>query len=174
MDMGDKTVICGRNPDACKLWFAWKMTGDAGWSARVDKGIELAINMGKYAESGNFNGRFQLVLEPSFTNVCFWYLPPSLKNLNPAKLENGSEDWNKVHKVAAGIKKTMQERGLAMIGFQSVALDRPMEEAFPNFFRMVIAGCAILNDAGLAKTLHDIDNIGCELFESECRGARGE
>jgi len=168
MDMGDKTVICGRNPDACKLWFAWKMTGDKGWSERVDKGIDLARDMADYAINGeNFQGKFQLVADVSFTNICFWYVPKSLSHLDPSKVKKGTEEWEALHKVAAGIKKVLQERGLAMIGFQSVPLDKSDDEAYPNFFRMVVSGVAQLTASVLRKELDDIARIGEELYNDE-------
>ena len=30
-DTGDKTIQCGRRPDAFKLWLAWKAKGEVGF-----------------------------------------------------------------------------------------------------------------------------------------------
>jgi hypothetical protein len=144
------------------------MTGDQGWSDRVDKGIDLARDMADYAINGeNFEGRFQLVADVSFTNICFWYIPKSLSHLDPSKVKKGTEEWEALHKVAAGIKKVLQERGLAMIGFQSVPLDKSVDEAYPNFFRMVVSGVAQLTASVLRKELDDIARIGEELYNDE-------
>ncbi|KAF4530577.1 hypothetical protein B566_EDAN006783, partial [Ephemera danica] len=55
-DSGDKSVQCGRKTDAYKLWLMWR--------ARGDKGLG-----------------FELVL-PEFqcTNVCFWFIPESMRD----------------------------------------------------------------------------------------------
>ena len=37
---------------------------------------------------------FRLILEPECTNVCFWYIPPSLRNQEETK-----EWWDKLGKV---------------------------------------------------------------------------
>ena len=40
--------------------------------------------------------RFRLVLDaPSFTNLCFWYLPPSLASFEPHKLKGTA--WAALH-----------------------------------------------------------------------------
>jgi len=56
-DTGDKTIQCGRRPDAFKLWLGWKakvrivilrqsiqniIQGKLGFSAHVDKCLEIA------------------------------------------------------------------------------------------------------------------------------------
>jgi len=169
VDIGDKTVMCGRMPDGCKLWFAWKAIGDQGWTDRIDKAVDLINDMVLYSQRKDvFKGRFKTVIGHNFTNFCFWYLPAHLAHLSPGDLTKESGDWSRVHEVAKQIKRTMQIRGLAMIGFSSVCLNQKPSNPYPNFFRMVLAGVDVLTTEGLYKTLRDIDNIGSELFS--CKG----
>ena len=41
-DTGDKTIQCGRRPDAFKLWLGWKAKGTTGFESHVDKCFRLA------------------------------------------------------------------------------------------------------------------------------------
>jgi glutamate decarboxylase len=129
-DSGDKTIQCGRKTDMFKMWVLWKELGDAGLERVVDRCFELRDFVANKIRSDK-TGAWQLVYEPSCTNVCFWYVPKSLRPFNYAK---ASEDQKAaLNKVAAYIKATMQREGDALIGFQAVN-DRP------NFFRLVFAG----------------------------------
>ena len=77
LDLGHKSMQCGRRPDALKLWLCWKRMGTAGFAAR----LELARDLAEYL-AGRLAGdsRFALVPpRPASFNVCFWYLPPSLR-----------------------------------------------------------------------------------------------
>ncbi|KAF3845513.1 hypothetical protein F7725_008676 [Dissostichus mawsoni] len=41
LDVGDKTVQCGRKDDCLKLWLMWKAVGSIGLAERVDKAFNL-------------------------------------------------------------------------------------------------------------------------------------
>ncbi|KAJ0065914.1 hypothetical protein NL108_000159, partial [Boleophthalmus pectinirostris] len=85
-DTGDKSIQCGRKPDAFKLWLLWKALG----SNRLEQRVERALAM---AQSVTHMHTRTLTHIPEYTNVCFWYVPPSLRNV-PV----GPEFWNKLHK----------------------------------------------------------------------------
>lgn len=162
MDIGDKTIQCGRLPDSFKLWLAWKHLGDSGWAARVDKSIALAEHMAaKMVEPGRYRGRFRLVAPRSFANLCFWYFPPALEEFDPHAVEAGSAQWLRLHNVAQQIKSRMQARGQALIGFQSIPLGS--SDPVPNFFRMVFASVWTVTEADVEGTLADIDAAGSDL-----------
>jgi len=151
-DLGDKTIQCGRRADAFKLWFAWKALGDAGWSRRVDHCVELAVHFEhRLAASG---GEFVLAKPRTYANVCFWYVPPSMRPWNPATASD--EDKAAMGRVAVEIKAEMQRRGLAMIGFQ------PLDD-LPNFFRIVFPSGINTSKADLDKLLASIAEIGEKL-----------
>lgn len=42
LDMGDKSIQCGRKVDCLKLWLMWKAIGTCGFSERVNKALALA------------------------------------------------------------------------------------------------------------------------------------
>lgn len=69
---------------------------------------------------------FQLLLEPEYANICFWYIPPSLR-----KMEDGPEFWQKLHQVAPIIKERMMKKGSMMLGYQP-------HRGKVNFFRQVV------------------------------------
>jgi hypothetical protein len=51
---------------------------------------------GRYlAEEIKKRDGFRLVMEPEYTNVCFWYIPPSLRDM-----ADGPEFWRNVHAVS--------------------------------------------------------------------------
>lgn len=163
LDIGDKTIQCGRLPDSFKIWLAWKHLGDQGFKERTDKAVDLIEHVRMRMEGGgSFKGHFKLVIQPQFLNICFWYFPPSIKEFDAHAAEPSSESYQKLHKVAIGVKNKMQEDGKALIGFQSVPITG--EKPLPNFFRLVLPSVWSVSKADLDSTLADIDNIGCELF----------
>ena len=68
---------CGRKSDAFKIWFMLKVRGEDYVTRLVENAFDKATLM-----ASMIKGRdgFRLVLEPSCTNVCFVYIPPSLRN----------------------------------------------------------------------------------------------
>merc|ERR1712107_936639 len=143
LDMGDKTIQCGRRADAFKLWMLWKAKGDEGMRRNIDRCFALAARMADAMRSDS-SGAWELVYEPSCANVCFWYVP---KRLRPFKWEAATQEQvQEIGKVAPLIKMEMQRRGYALIGFQSV-------NGRPNFFRMVFASVDVLEDDDVTSLL---------------------
>ena len=112
-DTGDKSFQCGRKVDAFKLWLMWKARGDKGMEQIVDNAFDCArlanafdyfcvlslyqiVALLRYfAEKVNSRPGFRLVIpEVNCTNVCFWYIPPSLRNC-----EESSQWWDQISKV---------------------------------------------------------------------------
>lgn len=151
LDVGDKTIQCGRKPDSLKIWMMWKRLGDEGMAHRVDHAFALAahaVERIRAADSG-----FVLAYEPSCTNVCFWYVPRRLRPLPPiAKLT----PQHAVHHVAVKVKAEMQRLGEALIGFQSI-------NGRPNFFRWVFASADDVTTAHVDQVLDRIAALGEEL-----------
>ncbi|KAK9917530.1 hypothetical protein WJX75_005371 [Coccomyxa subellipsoidea] len=144
-DLGDKTIQCGRRPDAFKLWLAWKAYGDAGYEARLDHAMHLAQYLEtKILEDGN---AFLLVHPRSFTNVCFYWVPPCMR---PFHLDRATQsELADMGKVAPKLKHHMQMNGDAMIGFQPLG-------SWPNFFRIVFASAWSLTEKDLDALLDQI------------------
>lgn len=84
LDLGQKSLQCGRRADALKLWLAWKLEGDNGFEGRVD-GLMNAAN--KFAEKINGSEAFELLCLPETPIVCFRFIclelsPGNLNKLN--------------------------------------------------------------------------------------------
>ncbi|XP_056374435.1 glutamate decarboxylase 1-like [Hyla sarda] len=148
-DTGDKTIQCGRHVDVFKLWLMWKAKGTYGFELQINRCLENADYLYKKLKSKD---NFALVFpdEPEHTNVCFWYLPPCLKDIPR------DEEWNiKLHKVTARIKAQMMEEGTAMVSYQ------PLKEK-PNFFRMVFSNPAS-RKCDIDFLLDEIERLGRDL-----------
>jgi len=157
LDSGDKTIQCGRKTDMFKLWMQWKAKGDEGMAASVDHCFGLAALMVKIIRDDTC-GAWQLVYDPSCTNVCFWYIPTKLR---PFSYETSTQaQRDELNKVAPLIKAEMQRRGDAMIGFQAV-------NGRPNFFRMVYASCDIVKSSDIESLMERMAVIGEEQWNKQ-------
>lgn len=144
-DVGDKHIQCGRRADVMKFWFMWRAKGTRGLQQHIERLFE---NAQYFTEELKKRENFQLVLEnPECTNICFWYLPPSLINL-----ERDNAFWEKLHKIAPRIKERMMKEGTMMISYQPIG-DKP------NFFRMVMQDSA-LTKADMMHVLDEIERLG--------------
>lgn len=172
LDTGDKSVQCGRKVDVLKLWAAWASLGDQGYADHIDYLFTLSTYL--EAQIKERKAAFRMVSKPMCTNVCFWYIPPSIR-AEEAKEEatlqvDGCEDsstWSAekrkaVHDAAVTIKERMQEKGSLMIGFQSITLST--DPNAPNFFRMVIvSGKGVNEKKHMDFLLDEIDLLGADL-----------
>ncbi|XP_028909514.1 glutamate decarboxylase 1-like isoform X1 [Ornithorhynchus anatinus] len=145
-DTGDKAVQCGRHVDVFKLWLMWKAKGTCGFELQIDRCLELADYLHKSLKKRD---DFELVVdaEPELTNVCFWYVPPSLRSL-----PQGSERAQKLHKIAPQIKALLVEEGTAMVSYQPHG-----DKA--NFFRMVFSNPAT-RQADVDFLVGEIERLG--------------
>ncbi|XP_065510438.1 cysteine sulfinic acid decarboxylase isoform X2 [Caloenas nicobarica] len=146
-DTGDKTPQCGRRVDCLKLWLLWKAAGTQGLARRVERAFACTRYL---AEQVKRRDGFQLVLEPEFVNLCFWFVPPSLRG------REGSPDyWLKLGKVAPAIKERMMKKGSMMVGYQP-------HGARVNFFRQIVTNPAVTK-ADLDFFLDEIERLGRDL-----------
>uniref|UniRef100_A0A8C8WKV8 Cysteine sulfinic acid decarboxylase n=1 Tax=Panthera leo TaxID=9689 RepID=A0A8C8WKV8_PANLE len=147
LDTGDKVVQCGRRVDCLKLWLMWKAQGGQGLERRVDRAFALAWYL---VEELKKREGFELVIEPEFVNVCFWFVPPSLRG----KQEN-PDYGERLAKVAPVLKERMVKEGSMMIGYQP-------HGTRGNFFRMVVANPA-LTRADMDFLLNELERLGQDL-----------
>uniref|UniRef100_A0A8D3D5W2 Glutamate decarboxylase 1-like n=1 Tax=Scophthalmus maximus TaxID=52904 RepID=A0A8D3D5W2_SCOMX len=128
-DTGDKSIQCGRHVDVFKFWLMWKAKGSEGFGSQVDKCLENAEYLYDQLQRRK---DFELVLKtkPEHSNVCFWYIPPSLRGLPP-----GPDRDTRLHQVAPRIKGRMMEKGSVLIGYQPLGTR-------VNFFRCVFSNPA--------------------------------
>ncbi|KAM3840348.1 glutamate decarboxylase 1-like isoform 4-T4 [Vipera latastei] len=148
-DTGDKTIQCGRHVDVFKLWLMWRAKGTGGFEIPINKFLELAEYLHKELKRRN---NYELVFdaEPEFSNVCFWYIPPSLH-----QIPKGPERDKRLHEVAPKIKSRMIEEGTTMVSYQ------PLGDNV-NFFRMVFSNPAT-KKSDVDFLLEEIERLGKDL-----------
>ncbi|XP_055975896.1 cysteine sulfinic acid decarboxylase [Sorex fumeus] len=147
LDTGDKVVQCGRRVDCLKLWLMWKAQGGQGLERRVDQAFALTRYL---VEEMKKREGFELVMEPEFVNVCFWFVPPSLRG------KQGDPDYSKkLAKVAPALKERMVKEGTMMVGYQP-------HSTRANFFRMIVANPA-LTPADMDFLLNELERLGQDL-----------
>ncbi|XP_069314805.1 glutamate decarboxylase 2 [Eulemur rufifrons] len=148
-DTGDKALQCGRHVDVFKLWLMWRAKGSTGFEVHVDKCLELAEYL--YNIIKNREG-YEMVIDgkPQHTNVCFWYIPPSLRTV-----EDNEERMSRLSKVAPVIKARMMEYGTTMVSYQ------PLGDKV-NFFRMVISNPAATHQ-DIDFLIEEIERLGQDL-----------
>uniref|UniRef100_A0A9J7YZJ0 Glutamate decarboxylase 1 n=1 Tax=Cyprinus carpio carpio TaxID=630221 RepID=A0A9J7YZJ0_CYPCA len=148
-DTGDKAIQCGRHVDIFKFWLMWKSKGTIGFEKHIDRCLELSEYL--YHKIKNREG-YEMVFEgkPQHTNVCFWYIPPSLR-----LLPDGEEKRQRLHRVAPKIKAMMMECGTTMVGYQ------PQGDKV-NFFRMVISNPAVTR-SDIDFLIDEIERLGQDL-----------
>ncbi|XP_030826636.1 glutamate decarboxylase 2 isoform X2 [Pyrgilauda ruficollis] len=148
-DTGDKALQCGRHVDVFKLWLMWRAKGTTGFEAQIDKCLELAEYL--YNKIKNREG-YEMVFDgkPQHTNVCFWYIPPSLRGV-----EDSEERTSRLMKVAPVIKARMMEYGTTMVSYQ------PLGDKV-NFFRMVISNPAATHQ-DIDFLIDEIERLGQDL-----------
>ncbi|XP_063064213.1 cysteine sulfinic acid decarboxylase [Engraulis encrasicolus] len=147
LDTGDKTVQCGRKVDCLKLWLLWKAIGTKGITQRIDRAFDTARHI---TEEIKKREGFQLLYEPQFVNVCFWYIPPSLRGK-----ENSPDYKEKLAKVPSTVKERMMKEGTTMVGYQ------PLNDEI-NFFRMVVVS-PYATTQGMDFCLDEIERLGKDL-----------
>lgn len=76
-DTGNKSVQCGRKIDAFKFWIMLKARGYGSFGRLIDHAMDISkLFMLKMQQRQGF----RLVLdEYQYTNICFWYIPKSLR-----------------------------------------------------------------------------------------------
>ncbi|XP_073726788.1 glutamate decarboxylase 1b isoform X1 [Misgurnus anguillicaudatus] len=148
-DTGDKAIQCGRHVDIFKFWLMWKAKGTVGFEQHIDKCLEISDYL--YNKIKNREG-YEMVFQgqPQHTNVCFWYIPPSLRGM-----PDGDERREKLHKVAPKIKAMMMECGTTMVGYQ------PQGDKV-NFFRMVVSNHAATK-SDIDFLIDEIERLGNDL-----------
>uniref|UniRef100_A0A3B4U5L3 Acidic amino acid decarboxylase GADL1-like n=1 Tax=Seriola dumerili TaxID=41447 RepID=A0A3B4U5L3_SERDU len=87
---------------------------------------------------------------PEYTNVCFWYIPPSLR-----KLPVSPELWRKLHNVAPVVKERVMKKCSMMISHQTHC-----DKA--NFFRMVVISPQVSRE-DMDFVLDEIHSLGKDL-----------
>lgn len=148
-DTGDKHIQCGRRADVLKFWFMWRAKGTSGFEQHIDKVFE---NAEYFTNSIKARPGFEMVIEnPECTNVCFWYVPPGLRQVPRDSAEFGE----RLHKVAPKVKERMMREGSMMITYQ------PIHDK-PNFFRLVLQNSG-LDKSDMNYIIDEIERLASDL-----------
>nr|ABF22453.1 cysteine sulfinic acid decarboxylase [Takifugu rubripes] len=147
LDIGNKSLQCSRKVDCLKLWLMWKAVGSSGLEERVNKAF---FNARYFVQELKKRKGFYLLHEPEFLNICFWFIPPSLRG------KEGNPDYQeKLAKVAPAIKERMMKKGSMMVGYQ------PLENKV-NFFRMVVLS-PLVSQEDMDFCLDEIERLGNDM-----------
>ncbi|XP_047187196.1 cysteine sulfinic acid decarboxylase isoform X4 [Scophthalmus maximus] len=133
-----------------KLW----MHIDAAWGGSVlfsKQHRQLMKGADRYlVEQMKKREGFHLLSEPEFVNVCFWYIPPSLRG------KEGNADYQeRLAKVAPIIKERMVKQGTMMVGYQ------PLGNRV-NFFRVIVFS-PLVSQKDMDFFLDEIERLGNDL-----------
>ena len=135
-DQGDKTLTCGRRPDASKLWLMWRHVTTAGLAARVSHALDMAAS---FAQLVARDDRFLLVKPCTSFNVAFWYLPKrggvraALAGLGSAAVSTAVADHGQVlADMVLQLYEAMQAAGSVLVNHNPLS-----DQGLPRFFRAV-------------------------------------
>lgn len=149
LDLGTKTPQCGRKPDAFKLWLSWKRHGRVGFEKRVNHAFTL-VNyfVGRIKENKNF----MLLAEPDCLKVCFWYVPPSLR-----EQDKDSIPREQLAEIIKTIHGRLKQDGKVLIDFA------PLEDlGLPVFFRVIVTSPKLGSD-DIDFIMSEIERHGADL-----------
>lgn len=71
------SCICGSFASSARRTIWVQAYGDAGYAAKVDHSFSLALHFEQRIQQSG--GAFVLARPRSFVNVCFWWIPASLR-----------------------------------------------------------------------------------------------
>ncbi|KAG7154176.1 Acidic amino acid decarboxylase GADL1-like 1, partial [Homarus americanus] len=149
-DLGDKSIQCGRKPDALKLYLALCVYGLDQMEQRVDDAFKAA----RYLQE-------RIVTRPGFrpvisdevfcVNTCFWYIPPSLRGQPETQ-----EWWEKLSKVAPKIFERMMTKGTLVVVYQPI-----VNKTLVNFFRVTPTTVPTPTFKDIDYILDETEKLGC-------------
>ncbi|XP_020295181.1 cysteine sulfinic acid decarboxylase-like [Pseudomyrmex gracilis] len=149
-DVGDKSVQCGRKVDAMKFWLMWKARGTSGFEQSVEKAMYCAeYFLKRIKETPGFR---PVLSEYECNNVCFWYIPPSMRGQEETPIW-----WRDISRVTTKIKESMVLDGSLMIGYT------PLPNLLVNFFRMVVSCEPPPTEASMDYVISQIERFGANL-----------
>lgn len=125
LDLGLKSLQCGRRVDALKLWLPWKYQGHEGFENRID---QLVLKTRIFASKISKHKELKLLGEPESAIICFRYLRDGLS----------LKDCNELNK---RIRKIIFEEGQALFNY--------------SIFRKTVYLRMVISDPDLSEDLMD-------------------
>lgn len=138
--------------DAFKLWLMLKARGLHSFEKLLDNAMEMSTYLWNLIST---KSQYRPIINKPFqyTNICFWYIPKSLRGL-----EETREWWEKIYKVAPIVKERMIKTGTLMVGYSPL----PHKEK-GNFFRMILTCHPPAKSTDIDFVLHEIDQLGSNI-----------
>lgn len=102
LDLGKKSIQCGRRVDSLKLWLSFKYYGLKGYENRIDKLISMAEYLTGKVKS---NSSFELLAPTSFCNVNFRFKPDSNFSLE------------EINRINLNAREEMYKEGIALFNY---------------------------------------------------------
>ena len=133
VDLGPKSLQCGRRNDILKLWMYWQEVGSVGIEKKMDELFDISFS---FAEMVKKRENFELLLDPQSINICFRY-----------KSRDGKRHEDE-------IRERLNKEGKLMINYSTYS-DGP-------FFRLAVTNTH-LRESGLEKILDMIEKAACEI-----------
>lgn len=116
LDLGKKSLQCGRRVDALKLWLSWKYFGDKGYDQRITRLFELATYAGEFVSAAP---DMRLLSPVQSFNVCFQYDP-------------GGLDEEALSSLAQNIREHMLRSGKSIVNYATVNGQTAIRISFIN------------------------------------------
>jgi len=146
LDKGDKSFQCGQHIDIPKIWLYWKYHSTEGIRQQI---VEVMENAKYLAKLVTEHPNFELIIEPEYNNVSFFYFPDRFLNR-----KKDSEFYEEIGKIAPQLKAEMVKKGTLMMAYQTLKFN---DFKLPNFLRPSISVGKDKQDMEyLVNELHDI------------------
>jgi hypothetical protein len=151
-DLGDKSLQCGRRADSFKIWLSWRYHGTSGFAARIEKAYDNAQYLAARIKEIGVGGGFCLVAEPNFCNVCWWYVPTTLRALVEA--DGPACVYSVLDKVTPAMYEATQRAGSMLVNFNPLS-----DHGLPRFFR-IVTNNSIVNTEDMDFVLAEMQRLG--------------
>lgn len=108
-DLGSRTLQCGRIADAFRLFLSWRYHGLSGFATRVERAVQMCAWLEQRIKH---DPRFRMAVPVQTCNVCFWWLPPALRDV-----EDLSPHYDVLDAIVPAMYEGMQRRGRILVNF---------------------------------------------------------
>lgn len=102
LDLGKKSIQCGRRVDSLKLWLSFKYYGLKGYEERIDKMVSLANYL---TQKVNTNSTFELLAPTTYCNVNFRFNPETNLTLD------------EINRINLNAREEMYKEGIALFNY---------------------------------------------------------
>jgi hypothetical protein len=180
-DLGQGALGCGRRPDILKLYLTWCIYGRQGIASHIDRVMALtkwfAATLRDPKSAGlPIKGVFELIIEPQFLNVCFYFYPMRLENaelltkedyqaktaehlnyMRLMRLKNFRQWYKEATQVTEWMHGRLQAQGQFMVDYAPMLRAGTVD--WPNGWRAVIQHRHI-SEKILLSLLQELDCLG--------------